>query len=265
MTTIQLRRDTAANWTSRNPILALGEPGVETDTRKIKYGDGTTAWTALSYSAGDANFSGNYNDLANKPSIPSITGLATETYVDNAVSGITAGTSNTGNITISDTTLTSSNGDVKIHFTPSASPAVEFNFASTGDLTLPGAINFPNYVKQTSPGSVLCNANTDTIIYTGTEQYQHTFKLLLKVEGMEIEGQMGWDTQSCEMMVAKSFRNDTVAGSVYGLVYTSANPLATFTTRWNVTSNRVEVLCRPTSSTFGVEVRSFVTEMSTSQ
>lgn len=33
-----------------------------------------------------SNFSGNYNDLTNKPSIPSITGLATEKYVDDSVS-----------------------------------------------------------------------------------------------------------------------------------------------------------------------------------
>ena len=46
---IQLRRDTAANWTSVNPILALGEMGLETDTRKMKFGDGVTAWTGLSY------------------------------------------------------------------------------------------------------------------------------------------------------------------------------------------------------------------------
>ena len=32
-----------------------------------------------------SNFSGSYNDLTNKPSIPSISGLATETYVDEAV------------------------------------------------------------------------------------------------------------------------------------------------------------------------------------
>jgi len=29
---IQLRRDSAADWASANPVLALGEPGVETDT-----------------------------------------------------------------------------------------------------------------------------------------------------------------------------------------------------------------------------------------
>jgi multidrug efflux pump subunit AcrA (membrane-fusion protein) len=46
---IQIRRDTAANWTSANPTLAQGELGVETDTDKIKIGDGSTAWTSLGY------------------------------------------------------------------------------------------------------------------------------------------------------------------------------------------------------------------------
>jgi len=46
---IQIRRDTAANWTSANPILAQGELGLETDTLKVKAGDGSTAWTSASY------------------------------------------------------------------------------------------------------------------------------------------------------------------------------------------------------------------------
>lgn len=46
---IQIRRDTAANWTSANPVLAQGELGAETDTSKIKIGNGSTAWTGLSY------------------------------------------------------------------------------------------------------------------------------------------------------------------------------------------------------------------------
>lgn len=49
---IQVRRDTAANWTAANPTLANGEPGYETDTSKMKVGDGSTAWTLLSYFAG---------------------------------------------------------------------------------------------------------------------------------------------------------------------------------------------------------------------
>ena len=47
--TIQLRRDTAANWTSANPTLASGELGYETDTGNFKIGNGSTAWTSLSY------------------------------------------------------------------------------------------------------------------------------------------------------------------------------------------------------------------------
>ena len=46
---IQLRRDTAANWTSANPTLAAGELGLETDTGRLKVGNGTNIWTALAY------------------------------------------------------------------------------------------------------------------------------------------------------------------------------------------------------------------------
>ena len=49
MTKIQLRRDTLVNFTSKNPILAEGELAYETDTKKLKIGDGTTAYTSLGY------------------------------------------------------------------------------------------------------------------------------------------------------------------------------------------------------------------------
>ena len=48
-TLIQFRRDTAANWTSVNPILAQGELGLETDTSNYKIGDGVTDWNTLIY------------------------------------------------------------------------------------------------------------------------------------------------------------------------------------------------------------------------
>ena len=48
-TRIKLRRDTAANWLSSNPILAQGETGFETDSRAMKLGDGTTRWADLKY------------------------------------------------------------------------------------------------------------------------------------------------------------------------------------------------------------------------
>lgn len=46
---IQLRKGTAAAWTSANPVLLSGEVGFETDTLKLKMGDGTSAWTSLAY------------------------------------------------------------------------------------------------------------------------------------------------------------------------------------------------------------------------
>ncbi len=52
-TRIKLRRDTAANWLAANPILAAGEPGLETDTGKVKYGDGETAYADLPHAGGD--------------------------------------------------------------------------------------------------------------------------------------------------------------------------------------------------------------------
>jgi hypothetical protein len=49
ITRIRLRRDIAANWAGANPVLATGEVGLETDTRNVKVGDGSTAYVALPY------------------------------------------------------------------------------------------------------------------------------------------------------------------------------------------------------------------------
>lgn len=62
-----------------------------------------TAWNAKS------NFSGSYNDLTNKPTIPSIAGLASETYVNNAVANAmilnstTEGSTKKFKVTVDDT------------------------------------------------------------------------------------------------------------------------------------------------------------------
>jgi Major tropism determinant N-terminal domain len=91
---IQLRRDTASNWSTVNPTLADGEPGLEFDTGKIKYGDGSTAWLDLSYSGFSASgiVFGNwdgwptiFNDLNNE-----YTGVQLQTmtpFYDNDVYG----------------------------------------------------------------------------------------------------------------------------------------------------------------------------------
>ena len=60
---IQLRRDTAPDWTSINPTLSAGELGYESNTDKFKIGDGATAWNDLDYVIYKPSFS----DILNKP------------------------------------------------------------------------------------------------------------------------------------------------------------------------------------------------------
>jgi hypothetical protein len=105
---IQVRRGTASEWTSANPTLAAGELGVETDTRKIKVGTGSTAWTSLSYIASDApgiteiaqdaidqalsmgsGLTKSYNDGTNTISLGiDSTVVALKSYVDDSVNGL---------------------------------------------------------------------------------------------------------------------------------------------------------------------------------
>jgi len=68
-TRIKLRRDTAANWTSNDPVLALGEAGYDTTNNELRVGDGTTAWSGLESIGGTGNkitaqktYEDNYDD-----------------------------------------------------------------------------------------------------------------------------------------------------------------------------------------------------------
>ena len=54
-TRIQLKHGLAASWTEKNPVLLAGEIGIETDTLKMKVGNGTSNWKALGYLGADAN------------------------------------------------------------------------------------------------------------------------------------------------------------------------------------------------------------------
>ena len=151
-TKIQLRRDTAADWTSNNPTLAAGEFGWESDTNRFKIGDGSAAWNSLSYadtlktlgdlfvtgstisapSNGDLTLttagSGKVN-ISNAYTLPSSDGSANQvlqtngsgtlSFVDQSGGGSSLGDLTAIGSTISapsnaDLTLTSSNGNVVI-------------------------------------------------------------------------------------------------------------------------------------------------------
>ena len=94
---IQLRRDTATNWELANPVLAAGEPGLETDSGLLKYGDGSNNWNTLPYAGVSPTVSGNLIPaLDNTYSL----GNATNRWQDVYVAGNSI---YVGNLVLSDT------------------------------------------------------------------------------------------------------------------------------------------------------------------
>jgi hypothetical protein len=109
---IQIRRDTAANWTSANPILAQGELGIETDTLKVKAGNGSTAWASLSYlidTGGYVTITG-AQTLTNKtltsPVINTPTGIVKGDVGLGNVDNTSDATKNSASVTLTNKTLT---------------------------------------------------------------------------------------------------------------------------------------------------------------
>jgi hypothetical protein len=134
-TQIQLRRDTAANWTSINPVLLTGELGYETDTNKFKVGDGTSAWSAIRYAIVIDN--------------------AAQTLTNKSISGATNTLTNIANGSLSNSLITINGASVSLgssiavgSFTPSAvssniTLAKNFNYfvdtTAARTLTLPAS------------------------------------------------------------------------------------------------------------------------------
>lgn len=112
---IQIRRGTASNWTSVNPILAAGEAGYETDSGKLKIGDGTTSWTSLSYISSDAPGVSEIAQDAVNAALTMGSGLS-KSYDDagNAITlnntGVLTFNTRTGSVTLTDTDINTALG-----------------------------------------------------------------------------------------------------------------------------------------------------------
>jgi len=164
---IQIRRDTAANWTAANPVLAQAEIGIELDglgTPLVlqKIGDGVTAWASLPYQesgGGVETVSGDgvdntdpENPVFSFPN-PSDIGLgnvdntsdadkpissATQTALNDKASDvdlITLGSEvsiNTQNIGLIDTRVTTNEGDISTLQTEVASKADQTALTTLG-------------------------------------------------------------------------------------------------------------------------------------
>ena len=112
---IQMRRGTAAEWTSADPILAVGEFGYETDTGKLKVGNGTSVWSIRPYFASKTSaYTGQIETAADKTytidpaaaTARTITGF----YIQSA-SGTCTATLKVGTSTVKAASVSSSSGD----------------------------------------------------------------------------------------------------------------------------------------------------------
>lgn len=86
-TKIQVRRGTASEWSSANPVLSLGEFGFDTTNKLLKIGNGSDTWSALpSYFSLDNNailpvtYGGTGNSYADKT-------LVAKVYHSNTING----------------------------------------------------------------------------------------------------------------------------------------------------------------------------------
>lgn len=106
---IQLRRSTAAAWSAANPILKAGEAGYEIDTRRLKIGDGATAWTMLPYlTIGGSlvtSFSAGTTGLTPSTATTGAVTLAGTLAVANGGTGVTTSTGSGSNVLSTSPTL----------------------------------------------------------------------------------------------------------------------------------------------------------------
>lgn len=131
------------------------------------------------------------------------------------------------------------------------------------DVTLDvnGNTTFPSqtYIRQNNSYTRTVNganiSGVPTVIWTGTNDNITSVKMTIQIEGYEAGDTTGWHTQTCEAIIAERYWNN--AGTldpqmtVYGVVHTSVDPLATFTVQRNPTTHFIEVVATPTGTAFG--------------
>lgn len=109
--TFQFRRGPASEWTTDNPILHAGEPGFETDTGKLKMGDGSLQWNDLDYFPDIADAIAGVASVDGRVGVVTLTDLYAAISHAHAGTDITSGTIATARLSVGTTTGTVAAGD----------------------------------------------------------------------------------------------------------------------------------------------------------
>lgn len=110
-------------------------------------------------------------------------------------------------------------------------------------------------------------ASQTTVVYTFKESFTRSAKVIIQTEGYEgaynSETNNTLETQLSEIVVVKGGMSDLVRSSVYGIVYTSNSPLATFNAQWNSVTSQIEIVATNLNSFEPMYTNVFVLEIST--
>lgn len=171
MTQIILRRGTAAQWTTANPILAEGEMGYVTDTGDFKFGDGASSWTALSSwvsaVAGHTHTAANISDSSavGRSVLTAADAAAARTAIGAGTSNLVIGTTGTtamaGNKTFSFSEITGLIGTAQLPplaindvFTAASQAAMLALTAQRGDMAIRTDIGETYVLATDSPATL---------------------------------------------------------------------------------------------------------------
>ncbi len=122
-----------------------------------------------------------------------------------------------------------------------------------GNNTTPGGIVVSGGGGQVGQTTV-CSPGSNTVIFTASMSTIMTLKVTAQAVGYETGVTDFTDVHSAEIVAVKNLRTGLGEASVYGVTYTSVNPLVTFDAQ--VTGNMLEVTAQPTSMVNNVTVNS---------